>query len=148
MALFWETSSLDLLISFRTDLNIYCDALLSRFTKRISLFFAGNKLSEINTSIPFASTGIILLTLLASALLSLHLFKVSKSHLLRSCILYCAIVQAFPMVCGILLMSILKSQLDFSLLLHRYGLMFLFFALWGLWPLLLVNSSSKSTLSL
>ncbi|WP_164920943.1 hypothetical protein [Thermosynechococcus vestitus] len=111
-------------------------------------FFAGNKLSEINTSIPFASTGIILLTLLASVLLSLHLFKVSKSHLLPSCILYCAIVQAFPMVCGILLMSILKSQLDFSLLLHRYGLMFLFFDLWGLWPLLLVNSSSKSTLSL
>lgn len=47
----------------------------------------------------------------------------------------CAVVQALPRVCGVLLMSLLNQ--------YRYGLLFLFFALWGLWPVFLVQNSSK-----
>lgn len=47
----------------------------------------------------------------------------------------CAVVQALPRVCGVLLMSLLNQ--------YRYGLLFLFFALWGLWPVFLVQHSSK-----
>lgn len=108
-------------------------------------FFAGNKLSELNASLPFVSTGIILLTLFVSFLLSLQLVKVPTVNLLRSFMICCAVVQALPMVCGVLLMSILNQQLDFSFLSHRYGLLFLFFALWGLWPVLLAQNSSKGS---
>ncbi|WNC21036.1 MULTISPECIES: hypothetical protein [unclassified Thermosynechococcus] len=99
-------------------------------------FFAGNKLNELNVSMPFASTGVIALTLLIAVLLSLQLIKVPRTNLLRSFMIYAAVIQALPMGCGVFLISILNQHLDFSFLSHRYGLMFLFFALWGLWPLL------------
>ncbi|WP_298618011.1 hypothetical protein [uncultured Thermosynechococcus sp.] len=108
-------------------------------------FFAGNKLNELNASLPFVSTGIILLTLLVSLFLSLHLVKVPTANLLRSFMICCAAVQTLPMVCGVLLMSILNQQLDFRFLSHRYGLLFLFFALWGLWPVLLAQNPSKGS---
>ncbi|URR36750.1 hypothetical protein NBE99_06350 [Thermosynechococcus sp. HN-54] len=54
-------------------------------------------------------------------------------------------VQALPMVCGVILMSILNNQLDFSFLYHRHGLMFLFFALWGLWPQLFTQHASRGS---
>ncbi|MFN4279312.1 hypothetical protein [Thermosynechococcus sp.] len=106
-------------------------------------FSAGNKLSGLETTIPFLSTGIISLTLLTSLLLSIRLIRISKPSLLPSFMIACAIVQALPMVAAVLLMSILNQQLDFSFLHHRYGLMSVFFALWGLWPRLFNENYSR-----
>lgn len=149
LVLFWRsaggrTNLNSLSVSVLTFLSIVLPFYLI-LPKTFPPFFAGNKLSEFNVFIPFASTGIIVLTLLTSVLLSLQLTKVSKANLLRSFMIYCAMVQALPMVCGVLLMSILNQQLDFSFLYHRHGLMFLFFALWGVWPLLFTENASRGS---
>lgn len=153
LVLFWRraggrTALTSLSVSVLTFLSIVLPFYLV-LPKAFPPFLAGNKLDELNAFIPFVSTGIILLTLFLSVLLSLQLFKVPRPNLLRSFMICCAVVQALPMVCSVLLMSILNQQLDFSFLHHRHGLMFLFFTLWGLWPVLLAaNPSRENTLAL
>lgn len=149
LVLFWRcaggrTALTSLSVSVLTFLSIVLPFYLV-LPKAFPPFFAGNKLSELNAFIPFVSTGMILLTLFTSVLLSLQLTKVPTVNLLRSFMIYCAVVQALPMVCGVLLMSILNHQLDFSFLYHRHGLMFLFFALWGLWPQLFTQNASRGS---
>ncbi|MFN4065922.1 MAG: hypothetical protein ACK4K5_01630 [Thermosynechococcus sp.] len=146
LVLFWRSTSGQTALTFLSVSLLTFTSIIMPFylvsPNAFPPFFAGNKLSELNGFIPFASTGIILLTLLTSVLLSLQLIRVTKVNLLHSFMICCAVVQALPMVCGVFLMSIFNQKLDFSFLYHRHGLMFLFFALWGFWPLLFAASPS------
>jgi hypothetical protein len=99
-------------------------------------FTIANKLAAYNAFLPFSSSAIILSALGLSIALSAILWKPSSKRSEALFFGMSAVVQLFPMLCGMLLDAIKNGGLDFRIMQHRYGLMFLFFGLWGCWAYL------------
>jgi hypothetical protein len=99
-------------------------------------FTAANKLVLYDELFPRASTMIILAAAGLSVALSVWLGKSPRERSLPMFFGMCAAVQLLPLFCGVVLDSLHYGAVDFRILHDRYGLMFLFFGLWGSWNFL------------
>lgn len=97
-------------------------------------FTAGNKLNTFDEMIPFISYGVTLATAILAVILAVVLIRRPDSELLPAFFWMSAIIQLFPILCSIVLYFMKYDQLVFGFLRDRYGLIFLFFGLWGCWP--------------
>lgn len=88
-----------------------------------------SKLSQFQSVIPFAGFAIPFATAIIALILSFQ--RMNHNVFFRNC----AIVQAFPVLCGILLSSVKTERLDLHF--AGFGLIFLFFGAAAFWPMLM-----------
>lgn len=79
--------------------------------------------------------------LIVTVALTIYLALKRSNEDLNRLFLNCAVVQAFPVVCSVILLSLHLGKIDLSL--AGYGLFSLFFGAMALWP-----RESKATLTL
>lgn len=93
-------------------------------------FSAGNKLSLVDEVLPHASHGLIVVTVSA---VCVGVWSILRARQPDHGLIWrwCAVVLLIPMIGSVLLFSASTGQADFMFMHDRYGLMPLFFALWG-----------------
>ena len=101
-----------------------------------------NKLVLYDARFPNASSIIILAAAALSVLLAVFLARKPEQDPEPAFYWTSAVVQLFPMLCGLVLDTIITGSVDFKIMHDRYGLMFLFFGLWGCWPYLFRKETS------
>jgi len=94
---------------------------------------AGNKLAIFDRSLPYASTAVVALSVVASVVAAVFLARASRANLEPLFYYGLAIVQLVPIVCAVILATAIGGHVDFSFLHDRYGLMFLVPGLWACW---------------
>lgn len=87
----------------------------------------GNELGQFRDVLPAAGTAIPLLSALLALVLALR-----DNGRMTQFLTHAALVQAFPVLCGILLTSMRVGALNFSF--ARFGIFFLFFGVLAAWP--------------
>lgn len=89
------------------------------------------KLAGADHALPWASTAMIGATILAAGLCALRLLGRRNDQTIIAFFQACTIVTLTPMICTVLLSSVVKGYPDFSFMCDRFGLMYVFFALLG-----------------
>jgi hypothetical protein len=89
------------------------------------------KLAGADHALPWASTAMIGATVLAAGLCALRLLMRRNDEPIVAFFRACTIVTLTPMICTVLISSIVNGHPDFSFMCDRFGLMYVFFALLG-----------------
>ena len=94
-----------------------------------------NKIATMDHAMPWASTMIITTSILSAMAASLWLLMQDRTDSTVAFFRACTLVTLAPMLGAVLLSSWIGGQLDLGIMRHRFGLMYLFFALlgWGGW---------------
>jgi hypothetical protein len=92
---------------------------------------AKQKLAVADAMVPWASKAMIGVTLLAALLAAGWLWRKRETELITDFFRGCALVTLTPMLGAIALATWVHGYLDFDFMRDRFGLMYLFFALFG-----------------
>jgi hypothetical protein len=99
------------------------------------------KLGGVDHALPWASKAMIAATILASLISACWLIFKREGRPIIGFFRCCTYVTLTPIICSILLASFWRGQLDLRILQERFGLMFVFFALFG-WGAALLSTES------
>jgi uncharacterized membrane protein len=89
------------------------------------------KLAGVDHALPWASTAMIGATMLAAILCAWRLIVCRGDEPTTAFFRGCTIVTLTPMVCVVLFSSAINGHPDFGFMTDRFGLMYVFFALFG-----------------
>ena len=92
---------------------------------------AKQKLAIVDHALPWASNAIIGMTATVGFLGAIVLLRHPETGLNRAFFRWCALVTLCPMVCAVVLFSVINGHLDFGFMSDRFGMMYVFFALLG-----------------
>ena len=92
---------------------------------------ARQKMAIVDHSLPWASLAMIATTALIGLVGAWVLLRFPSPDLLRSFFRWCAVITVCPMICAVAMFSLVNGHLDFEFMRDRFGLMYVFFALWG-----------------
>ena len=106
-------------------------------------FHAKQKLSIVDHALPWAGHAIIWASALAGVIGAFALLLLPSTDLTRSFFRWCTLVTLCPMVCIVALSSVIHQRLDFTFMHDRFGLMYVFFALFGWGGSMLGDSESR-----
>lgn len=101
---------------------------------------AREKMAGADHLLPWASHAMIATTALAGLVGAWVLLRFPGGDPQRAFFRWCALVTLCPVACAVALFSIVQGRPDFEFTRERFGLMYVFFALWG-WGAALLNSS-------
>lgn len=90
-----------------------------------------NKIASLDESLPWASTAIIVVTILCALSSAVWLLVQRRTEERVAFFRGCTVVTLVPMICTVLIASWLSHYPDFGIMRDRFGLMFVFFALLG-----------------
>ncbi|MEI7912592.1 MAG: hypothetical protein WCK77_23435 [Verrucomicrobiota bacterium] len=92
---------------------------------------ARQKLGVIDEVIPWAGIAMVATTGLLGLVGAWSLLRSTVGDVMQRFFRWCALVTLWPMVCAVGVSSLASGQLDFGFMRDRFGLMYVFFALFG-----------------